>query len=188
MEDKDETKKGIELDTLEVDSKTGPPAGAPPAEETVSEPDALPEKTSIFRQILVLVSKNKLFVGAVLAGLVVASGVIYVSLKHVSSDKVGAGAHYTGRIVYEITTTLGSRHDVSFRLSVPFRNDKEKTHLMQKLPGMKHELSISVSDPAVARSIEQNDLKTLGKHIVRKVHALTGVPTEDLAVEALSVD
>jgi hypothetical protein len=191
MEDRDETNKGIELDKLdkmEVPSKTTPSPATPPSAKTEGEPKVSPRKTSTFRNIFPLVSKRKLFLGAVLASLLVGSGVVYLALKDASRDKRGSGAHYIGRIVYEIATSMGGEHDVRFTLSVPFRSDAEKNDLMQKLPSIKHELSTSGSRPDVARSIEQKDLHTLRKHIVDMVHALTGVPTEALDVEALSVE
>ena len=188
MEDRDETNKGIELDKIEVPSKTTPSRATPPSAKTESEPEVSPIKTSTFRNIFLLVSKRNLFVGAVLASLLVGSGVVYLALKDASLDKRESGAYYTGRIVYKIATSIGGEHDVRFTLSVPFRSDAEKNDLMQKLPSIKHELSMSGSRPDVARSIEHKDLHTLRKHIVDMVHALTGVPTEALNVEALSVE
>jgi len=188
MEDRDETKKGIELDKIEVPSKTTPSPATPPSAKTESEPEVSPRKTSTFRDIFLFVSKKKLFAGAVLAGLLVGSGVVYLALKDASRDKRGSGAYYTGRIVYEIAASMGGEHDVRFTLSVPFRSDAEKNDLMQKLPSIHQELSMSGSRPHVARSIEQRDFHTLRKHVVNVVHALTGVPTEALDVEALSVE
>jgi hypothetical protein len=188
MEDRDETNKGIELDRIEVPSKTTPSPATLPSAKTGSEPEVSPRKTSTFRNIFLLVSKRRLFAVAVLAGLLVGSGIVYLALKDASRDKRGPGVYYTGRIVYEIATAMGGEHDVRFTLSVPFRSDAEKNHLMQKLPSINHELSMSGSRPDVARSIEQKDLHTLRKHIVNMVHALTGVPTEALDVEALSVE
>lgn len=83
---------------------------------------------------------------------------------------------------------MGGEHDLRFTLSVPFRSDAEKNDLMQKLPSINHELSMSGNRPDVARSIEQQDLHTLRKHIINMVHVLTGVPKEALDVEALSVE
>jgi flagellar basal body-associated protein FliL len=188
MEDRDETKKGIELDKIEVPSKTTPSPATPPSANTESEPEVSPRKTSTFRNMFLFVSKKKLFASAVLAGLLVGSGVVYLALKDASRDKRGSEAQFIGRIVYEIATSMGGKHDVRFTLSIPFRSAAEKNDLMQKLPSINNELSMSGSRPDVARSIEQKDLHTLRKHIVNMVHALTSVPTEALDVEALSVE
>jgi hypothetical protein len=188
MEDSDETKKGIELDKIEVPSKTTPPPATPPSAKTESEPEVWPSKTSTFGNTFLLVSKKKLFVGAVLAGLLLGAGVIYLSLKDASWDKRGAEGHYIGRIVYEIVTPVGGEHDVRFTLSVPFRTYEEKNGLMQKLPSIRHELSMSGSHADWARSDDQKNLQTLRKHILNRVHALTGVPLEALDVEALSLE
>ena len=188
MENRDETKKGIELDKIEVPSKTTPSPATPPSAKTESEPEVSPRKTSTFRNIFLFVSKKKLFAGAVLAGLLVGSGVVYLALKDASRDERGSGAHYIGRIVYEIATSVGGENDVRFALSVPFRTYEEKDRLMQKLPSIRHELSMSGSHPDMARTIEKKDLYTLRKHILDMVHALTGVPLEALDVEALSLE
>jgi hypothetical protein len=188
MEDSDETKKGIELDKIEVPSETTPSPATPPSAKTESQPEVSPRKTSAFRNIILFVSKRKLCAGAVLAGLLVGSGVVYLALKDASRDKRGSGAHYIGRIVYEIATSVGDKHDVRFTLSVPFRTYEEKDGLMQKLPSIRHELSMSGSHPDMVRTIEKKDLHTLRKYIVNMVHALTGVPLEALDVEALSLE
>jgi len=188
MEDRDETKKGIELDKIEALSPTTPSREIPPSEKTESEPEVSPRKRSTLRKLFLLVSKKRLFVGAVLAGLLVGSGVIYLSLKDASRYKRGSEGHYIGTIVYEMATSVDGQHDVRFRLSIPFRSYEEKNSLMQKLPSIRHELSMSGSDPDMARIIEQKDLHALRKHIVKMVHALTGVAMEALAVEALSLE
>ncbi|MGD8512395.1 MAG: hypothetical protein PVG85_00465 [Deltaproteobacteria bacterium] len=188
MEDRNETNKGIELDKIEVTSPTTPSGETPPPEKTEGEPEVSPSKTSTFRKIFLLVSKKKLFVGAVLASLLVGAGVIYLSLKGASSDKMGTEGHYIGRIVYEIATSMGGEHDVRFTLSVPFRTYEEKNRLMQNLPSIKHELSMSGSHADWARSNDQKNLQTLKKQILNRVHAITGVPLEALDVEALSLD
>jgi len=188
MEDRDETKEGIELDKIEMPSPTTPSRETPPSAETESEPEVSPRKTSTFKNIFLLVSKKKLFVGAVFVGLLVGAGVIYLSLKDDATDNRGSGAHYIGRIVYEIATSVDGENDVRFALSVPFRTYEEKSRLMQKLPSVRHELSMSGSHPDMARTIEKKDLHTLRKHILDMVHALTGVPLEALDVEALSLE
>ena len=73
-------------------------------------------------------------------------------------------------------------------LSVPFRTYEEKNRLMQNLPSIKHELSMSGSHADWARSNDQKNLQTLKKQILNRVHAITGVPLEALDVEALSLD
>ena len=119
-----------------------------------------------------------MFVGAALATLVVGSGVVYLALKGASWGQRRSEANYIGRIVYEVGTSMGGKHDVRFTLSVPFRSAAQKNALMQKMPSINRELSVCGNRPDVARSVEQKDLHTLRKHIVSTVHGLTGVPTE----------
>ena len=188
MEDKDDIREGIELDRIEVPPPTAPSPETRPSEQTRIEPKASANTMPSFTKIFPLVSKEKLFLGAVLAGLLLGGGVIYLALKGASSDKTGSGAHYIGTISYETVTSVSDKHDIRFKLSIPFRTYEEKNGLMQTLPSIKHELFAVGNRPAWEPSIEHQDLQTLKEHIVLMVHARTGVPLEALDVEALSVE
>jgi hypothetical protein len=188
MENRDDASKGIELDKMEIPLKTTPSPAKSPSAKRESKRAVSPRTTSTFTNLLVLFSRRKLFVGAALATLVVGSGVVYLALKGASWGQKRSEANYIGRIVYEVGTSMGGKHDVRFTLSVPFRSAAQKNALMHKMPSINRELSVSGNRPDVARSVEQKDLHTLRKHIVSTVHSLTGVPTKALDVEGLSVD
>ena len=188
MKDEEKHEEGLELDKLDVSSMTVPPAKIPRFERKRDKGEVSRRRVSTIRSILVFVSKEKIFICAFLAGLLVASPVVYLSLTRSSSDRAGSGDGYVGSIVYVVSSSIAERHHVRFKLSIPFSNNKEKADLMQKLPTIKHELSISGSHSDVAQSIEQKDLKILKKHILKIVNDLTGVPIEELRLEELTLN
>ena len=187
--DKDEQEEPLELDKLDVPSMTiPPPKKVPRFERKRDKGEVSPRKVSTFRNILVFVSKEKTFIFAFLVALLVASAVVYLFLTKILSDGVGSGDNYAGSIVYVVSSSIADRHYVRFKLSIPFKDNKGKAYLMEKLPTIKHELSNSGSSADVAQSIEQKDLKTLKKHILKVVNDLTGVPIEELHLEELTLD
>ena len=188
MKNEEKHEEDLELDKLDVSSMTVPPAKIPRFERKRDKGEVSRRRVSTIRSILVFVSKEKIFICAFLAGLLVASPVVYLSLTRSSSDRAGSGDGYVGSIVYVVSSSIAERHHVRFKLSIPFSNNKEKTGLMQKLPTIKHELSISGSRPDMAQSIEQKDLKTLKKQILKIVNDVTGVPTKELHLEELTLD
>ena len=188
MEDKDKAKEGLELDKLKVAPGTTPPPETPRFAGRQDKGEAPGRIEATLRNILVFVSEKRIFICAFLAALVVASAVVYLFLTKISWDGVGSGDIYVGRIVYVVSSSIADRHDVRFKLSIPFKDNKEKADLMQKLPRIKHELSISGSRHNVAPSIEQKDLKALKKHILKIVSDLTGVPIGELHLDELTLD
>ena len=188
MEDKDRIEEGIELDKLRVPTRTKASAKAPRSAEKHYKDKVLGKTKATLRNILAFVSREKIFVCAFLAGLVVVSAILYLFLTKSSSDGVASGDSYVGSIVYVVSSSIAKQHYVRFKLSIPFKDNKEKADLMQKLPTIKHELSISGSHSDVAQSIEQKDLKILKKHILKIVNDLTGVPIEELRLEELTLN
>ncbi len=186
--DKDKTEEPLELDKLDVSSMTVGPAKTPRFEKKRDKGEVSPRKESILRRILVFVSKEKTFIFAFLVALLIASAVAHLFLTKILSDGVGSGDSYAGSIVYVVSSSIADRHYVRFKLSIPFKDNKGKAYLMEKLPTIKHELSNSESSADVAQSIEQKDLKTLKKHILKIVNHLTGVPIEELHLEELTLD
>jgi hypothetical protein len=189
MEDKTETEKGLELDKLDV---LPPPIRSDeitPFPQTQDKGKVSDRRKGLtLGNLLAFVSKEKLFILAFLSGALIALPVVYLSLTRSSSDRAGSGDGYVGSIVYEVSSSIAERHHVRFKLSIPFSDNKEKARLMQELSKIKHELSISGSRPDVAKSIEQKDLKTLKKHILKIVNEVTGVSTKELHLKELALD
>ena len=138
--------------------------------------------------LLSLLAKEKLFILAFLAGAFVALPVLYVFLTRSSSDGRGPGGGYVGSIVYEVSSAIAERHHVTFKLSIPFSDNQEKTSLMKKLPIVKHELSKSGNHSDVVQSVEKRDIKTLKKLILKIVNEVTGVSTTEVHLKELALD
>ena len=189
MEEKTETEKGLELDKLDVPPGTIRSDEITPSPQTQDKGKVLDRRKGFtFGSLLAFVSKEKLFILALLSGVLIALPVAYLSLTRSSSDRAGSGDGYVGSIVYEVSSSIAERHHVRFKLSIPFSDNKEKARLMQKLPIIKHELSISGSRSDVAQSIEQKDLRTLKKHILKIVNQVTGVSAKKLHLKELALD
>lgn len=186
MEETDNKSEGIELDRIEVPPRT-PSVETRRSRETKSEAKASPSTAASLTKLFSLVSKKKVLLGAALTSLLLGAGAICLSLKGPSWDTRVSGAHYIGTISYETATSVSDKHDIRFKLSIPFRTHREKNKLMQELPSIKQELFALGNRPDWEPSMEQQDLQSLREHIVQTVHALTDVPVEALDVKALSV-
>lgn len=196
MEDKDEKDKDgqvedverLELDQLDVSSMTIGAPKAPRLEQKQDKAEGSPEKVLTARSILAFVSKKKIFICTFLSALLVASAVVYLFLTKSSSGRPDSGDGYAGNVVYVVSSSIADRHYVRFKLSVPFKDNKEKADLMQKMPKIKEKLSISGTSSGVVQSIKKKDFKTLKKHILKIVNELTSVPIEVLNLEELALD
>jgi len=188
--DKDEEGQPLELDKLDVSSITlPPPKKLPRLEGERDKGEAVSSsRVSTIWSVLVFVSKEKMFICAFLLGLLVTTAVVYLFLTKSSSDGLYPGDSYVGTVVYVISSPVADGYYVRFKLSIPFKDDKEKADLMQKLPTIKQKLSLSGSSSGVVQSIEKKDLKTLKEHILKIVNEeLTSVPIEVLHLEELTL-
>lgn len=190
MEDEKEEKTELELDVLDIANALKQSAEAPRFRKRERQPVVSGRKGSTFRKIAILVSNNKTLFFAFLACLLVASCVFlcYLLLPKISMPEMGSRPERVGAIVYQFSCPIGDRHYVRFKLSVPFKDNKEKADLMRKLPKIKHQLLISGNRPDVAESIERKDIDTLKQHILKGVHDITGVPIGQLDLQGLSLD
>ena len=188
MENKNVTETGLELDKLDISPDAMRPGEVNALPPTLDKGKVSVRKGLKLGNLLAFVAKEKLCILAFLAGVVVALPVVYVSLTRSSSDRARSGDGYVGSIVYEISSSIAGRHHVKFKLSIPFSDNKEKRRLMQKLPTIKHEVSISGSRPDVTQSIEKKDVKALKKIILKIVNEVTGVSTKELHLKELALD
>ena len=92
-----------------------------------------------------------------------------------------------GRRVHVVTASLGGEHYVRFNLWGPFRDAKGQAALRRGMPKIKHDLIFSGGRPEVARSIQENDLYFLERHILEIVSNATGIPVDQLDLKGLSV-
>ena len=180
MEKKDKIEQTLEFDVLEE--------VPPPETERSDETPHFAEREDKTHVPGKMGRKKKIFVFSFLGASIVVLAVVGLSLTRISLKGVGSGATYAGKIVYVVSSSLDERHDVRFKLSVPFKDNKEKADLMEKLPRIKEELSRFGSCPDLVISTGQKDLKALKKHILKIVNDLTGVPIEKLHLGELTLD
>ena len=181
----DSVEDGLELDRMEVKPAEEVPQEPVEAEEAVIiEPPEPAQEVAARPGILALLADYWIWVVALLLGMSVVSAALLFVLapKEEQRDEVKLG-----RRVHVVTASLGGEHYVRFNLWGPFRDAKGQAALRRGMPKIKHDLIFSGGRPEVARSILENDLYFLERHILEIVSNATGIPVEQLDLKGLSV-
>lgn len=187
-ETKDSAAESVGLDKLEVGAAGETRDGAPSSRKLVETLKgtlvAAPRLriTKSFDKINRLASKGIWLVYCLLAALLGISAIVYlvVSVKKDSTD------HYAGKIVYNLEYFVG-KHYVTFMLSIPFKDNPEKTDIMSKLTDIRNRLEASGSRYSTGPSIEDLDMERLRKEILGVVSTRTGLPADRLSLEEFTV-
>ena len=182
--EEEEVGEGLELDRMEVQ-----PAGEmqeeepEPAEPEEVEPQATEAEGPARPSFLALLSDHWILIVAFLVGLsVVSAAFVFIMTPREGPREVKLGAR-----MHVISASLGGEHYVRFNLWGPFRDPEGEAVLRRGLPKVKHDLILSGSYPEVARSIQENDLYFLEKHILKIVSDATGIPLGELDLKGLFV-
>lgn len=176
---------GLELDRMEVKPEEEMPQEPVDAEEEVIiEPPAPVQEDARRPGILALLADYWIWVVALLLGLSVVSAALLFVSAHKEGEREEAKL---GRRVHVVTASLGGEHYVRFNLWGPFRDAKGQAALGRGMPKIKHDLIFSGGRPEVARSIQENDLYFLERHILEIVSDATGIPVDQLDLKGLSV-
>ena len=180
----DSVEDGLELDRMEVKPAEEVPQEPVEAEEAVIIEPPEPEQEDAARPgILALLADYWIWVVALLLGMsVVSAALLFVSAPKEEREEVKLG-----RRVHVVTASLGGEHYVRFNLWGPFRDAKGQAALRRGMPKIKHDLIFSGGRPEVARSILENDLYFLERHILEIVSNATGIPVDQLDLKGLSV-
>jgi len=180
----DSIEDGLELDRMEVKPAEEMPQEPVEAEEAVIiEPPEPAQEDARRPGILALLADYWIWVVAFLLGMsVVSAALLFVSAPEEEREEVKLG-----RRVHVVTASLGGEHYVSFNLWGPFRDAKGQAALRRGMPKIKHDLIFSGGRPEVARSILENDLYFLERHILEIVSNATGIPVDQLDLKGLSV-
>lgn len=176
---------GLELDKMEVKPAEEIPQEPVEEEEAVIIEPPVPVQKEDGRRpgILALLADYWIWVVALLLGLsVVSAALLFVSAPEEEREEVKLG----GR-VHVVTASLGGEHYVRFNLWGPFRDARGQAALRRGMPKIKHDLILSGGRPEVARSIQENDLYFLERHILEIVSNATGIPVDQLDLKGLSV-
>lgn len=180
---KDGAEDSLELDRMEVrptvgvaDEEERPDTGAVEPEAPAEERPARPVPFVLFARHWVWILGSVLIVAAISLALFLILTPPRVSV----APKAGEGVHV-------VSASLGGEHYVRFNLWGPFGGEEGKEALERSLPKIRHDLILSGARPDVVRSIQENDLYFLEKHILGIVSHATGIRVERLDLKGLSV-
>ena len=133
--------------------------------------------------ILTPTRKNMIIAGLTLVLIAVTAGIIIQNTLSSKKNKSNLAA----KLVYPVSSAIGDRHHVNFKLIVPYNNQREKQALKLKLKNINHELIITGSHPQIEKILEEKDYNALETHILGIAHNIIMIPAEQLALEDLSL-
>jgi hypothetical protein len=182
------TEDGIELDRMEVqptaESEEELPEVPEKTEDEQTEPPVSEEGEPERPGLLTLLIDHWMWIAGGLLVLLLSSAIFLF----VMTPQEEAAVEVVARSrVQAVTASLGGEHYVRFNLWGPFRDPKGEEALRRGLPKVKHALILSGGFPEVARSIQENDLYFLEKHILQVVSNATGIPVDKLDLKGLSI-
>ena len=182
--EEEEGEDGLELDRMEVQPASEARAEEPErAEPEAVEPPATEAEKPARPSVLALLADHWMLIVAFLVGVsLVWAAFVFIVMPQEGPTEVKQGAP-----VHVISASLGGEHYVRFNLWGPFRDPKREAALRRGLPKVKHDLIVSGSQPEVTRSIQENDLYFLEKHILQIVSDATGIPIGELDLKGLFV-
>lgn len=93
-----------------------------------------------------------------------------------------------GRVVYDISSYLGYRHTVTFRLSASYIDSEEKVRLQEKLPTLKTVIANAGHLPEFQAAVQEKDLNALEKATLELIGDVTNLPVDRLRVSRLRLD
>jgi hypothetical protein len=180
----DSIEDGLELDKMEVKpAEETPEEPAEEEEAVIIEPPVAVQEEAERTGVLALLADYWIWMVALLLGLsVVSAALLFVSAPEEQREEVKLG-----RRVHVVNASLGGEHYVRFNLWGPFRDAKGQASLQRGMPKIKHDLILSGGRPEVGRSILENDLYFLERHILEIVSNATGIPVDQLDLKGLSV-
>jgi hypothetical protein len=176
--------EGLELDRMEVQ-----PAGEAKEEELERaepekvEPQVAEQEEPAGPPFLALLADHWMLIVALLVGL----SFVLATFLFIMKPREGPGGVKLGARMHVISASLGGEHYVRFNLWGPFRDPEGEAVLRRGLPKVKHDLIVSGGQPEVSRSIQENDLYFLEKHILKIVSDATGIPIGELDLKGLFV-
>ena len=177
------TEDGLELDRMEVRPTVGFMDEEVRSEAETAEPAAQEEEGPAHPSLLVILTRYWIWIVGFLAVIAASS----LALWFVSTPRNVSVAPKVGMAVHVVSASLGGEHYVRFNLYGPFGSREGEKALERALPKIRHELILSGGRPDVMRSIQENDLYFLEKHILEIVSRATAVPVASMDLKGLSV-
>lgn len=191
-EDKDAQKpdhNGLELDKLEVPDRPAENR-APETSSTATSSDNSSSTHTVPRFYFRLPAflLDKAFFIPVLIAVVISALVLLVPFEGLFTEDKNSENSSIGRIAYTVSSYLGVRHTVRFKLFVEYTEKGEKEAFVRSLPRLKEALAGSGDLPEVKEAIDKQNLNQVEKHILTVVGDITGAPLNRLKIERLHLE
>ncbi|MBW2317765.1 MAG: hypothetical protein JRF24_03595 [Deltaproteobacteria bacterium] len=184
--------EGLELDKLHTSPQLPAKASAaltPANDETeADEVKPSPKKAGNFWKGFADIAKDKAFIISILAGIVISAIVLLVPFKKLFLGAGSPNDEPVGKIVYTVSSYLGFRHNIKFRLSIDYVNMEERRTFMRKLPKLKEALASTGNLLEVKKAVAEKNLNFLERHVLTLIRDTIGAPPERLHVEQLRLD
>ena len=85
-------------------------------------------------------------------------------------------------VKFHLLAGIGDK-SLRVKYSVPCKNIKQKEYITKRIPRIKHELLMSMSNQAIAQSIEERDFKAIKKNALQVINSYSTEPIKRLYVE-----
>ena len=180
---------GLELDKLEVPDRPAEnraPEGSSTA--TSSDNPAKSRTTPRFYLRFPAFVLDKAFFIPVLIAILISALVLLVPFEGLFTEDNNSENSSIGRIAYTVSSYLGVRHTVRFKLFVEYTEKGEKEAFVRSLPRLKEALAGSGDLPEVKEAINNRNLNQVEKHILTVVGDITGAPLNRLKIERLHLE
>ncbi len=178
-----EVEDSLELDRMEVRPTVGIMGEEVGSDGETGEPASQEEEGPDRAHFLVILSRYWVWV----VGFLVVITASCLALWFVSTPRHVSVTPKAGVDVQLVSASLGGEHYVRFNLCGPFGGREGRKALERAMPKIRHDLILSGGRPDVIRSIQENDLYFLEKHILEIVSRATAVPVTRLDLKGLSV-
>ncbi len=87
----------------------------------------------------------------------------------------------------QFVTSIGSK-SLRMGFSIPFKDKKQKEHLLGELPRIKHDLLVSADTPDLVSLYEGRDFEAIKSHLLRVVNSHSGRPIKTIYFESFFYD
>jgi len=180
---------GLELDKLEVPDRPAENR-APESSPTATSSDNPPKTGTTPRFCLRLPAfvLDKAFFIPVLIAILFSALVLLIPFEGLFTEDKNSENSSIGQIAYTVSSYLGVRHTVRFKLLVEYTDKGEKQAFVRSLPRLKEALAGSDDLPEVKEAIDNRNLNQVEKHILTVVGDITGAPLDRLKIERLHLE
>lgn len=146
------------------------------------------KRRHIWRQEVSRTVRTKAFLFPFLLGVILSAVIAFLPVESFFMDRDPSDSVPTGEIVYDLSSYLGYRHTVKFRLYVAIEDPDEKRLVKKKLPALKTALANAGDLPQFEEAIREENLNVLERLILTIVHDVTELPMERLKIGRIQLN